>query len=237
MIESAKAKLDELSNQGLVPDIFKAERARAIFRTIAEHADTINGPAGKNYGGLFGALQSVHFEAEILAITRLYEKKQKRYATRSINTVLDLLNEHPEFPIAQPYQLKLHMQQIGFAPTDLQLVDTGHQALITQRLVEHARNTLESPSFESSLQLLRQVRDKRIAPNENVVSIDVPLSSAIDELLAFAKNFVGTIGWAFLSTGFVNNDTYFLSTDAEMPSRALVRLLRELALIPQRSNM
>jgi hypothetical protein len=81
--ETVKSYMD-----GIVADLFAAEQAYALLKQIGQNANAIN---QANFGALFGPLQSVLSNACFLSVAKLFEKPSKNYPTRSIRSVLELL--------------------------------------------------------------------------------------------------------------------------------------------------
>ena len=75
---------------------------------------------------------------------------------------------------------------------------------------------------------LKTLRDKAMAHNEMVSPITGPTWGGLERILEISKDLAGVLGWAYLSTVYVHNGEYFLSSDAERPARALRRMLSEL---------
>lgn len=83
---------------------------------------------------------------------------------------------------------------------------------------------------------LRNARNKRISHHEATSVERLPRAtwSEIPPLLDVAKQSLGVIGSAYLSTAYtVDNGTYILTSDAERASYALDRLFRDAVLKPE----
>src|SRR5260370_1099939 len=82
---------DEIANhlrQGIEADLFTAEQTYALLKQIGQNANAIN---QANFGEFFGPLQSVLSNAVFLSVAKLFEEPSKKYPTRSISSVLKLL--------------------------------------------------------------------------------------------------------------------------------------------------
>jgi hypothetical protein len=83
------------------------------------------------------------------------------------------------------------------------------------------------------LDVLRQSRDKVIAHNESVekAALQMPTWGEATSLVNYAKDFVTTIGFGYLSIAFGRgSDDFRLTNDARRTSNSLRRLLKEASL-------
>jgi hypothetical protein len=220
-------QLEDLVKKGLVADIFKMERAYLLLKTIGANASAINAPGAGNFGKLFGALQDALQTDAILAAARLYDPPSKKYATRCIRGLLDCLegNSGNLPPIRERCNLERELSRIGMPPSDIQLVATD-EAAFAKKLVEHFRAILDNPRISTIVGMLKDLRDKAIAHNEQAADIHGPTWSGLMELMQHAKDLAGVLGWAYLNTAYVINGEYIVTSDAGEPSRAMTRLLK-----------
>jgi len=93
--------------------------------------------------------------------------------------------------------------------------------------VQTFRSILESAEVLAALDKLKILRDKGIAHNE-VAHFVGPTWDSLKTLIFHAQNFVGVVGWAFYNTVYVHEGEYFLSSDAQRPSKAMARLAKKL---------
>ena len=84
----AKETLRNYLMEGIAHDLFAAEQTYALLKQIGQKADGIN---QANFGALFGPLQSVLSNAVLLSVAKLFEKPSSKYPTRSVPSVLQLL--------------------------------------------------------------------------------------------------------------------------------------------------
>lgn len=228
-MSDVEAQLRDYLLNGIVADIFRAEEAYVLAETIGHHADTIN---AAQFGHLFGPLQGILSEHQTLAITKIFERHTGRNRVRSIPSVLMLLEDNAGAWLI-PQRLVLHEL----------LMDEGHSeahlarlsgADLTRAVVRHFRSTLprsdrvEECMLSSSLELLRQSRDKVIAHNEAVApgTRQYATWGQAASLVEYGKRFVRVVGFAYLSIAFEEGGEYLLSFDAQRSSRALCRLLK-----------
>jgi hypothetical protein len=222
------SQLADVINNGLVPDIFKMERAHDLLMAIGENAAVLNSKEAGNFGELFGAFQIALETEAILAVSRVYDKPAKRYPTRCIQRALDLLEQHSkEMPeIVEMHNTKLACQFMGEENAVLVALGQGREKFISS-LVQYYRELLASDEVTAQIELLKNIRDKRLAHNESAEPLG-PTWGALKSLISHAQNFVGILGWAFFGTIYVHEGKYFLSDDAKRPSLALARLSKQL---------
>jgi hypothetical protein len=224
----SREDLEAVVRDGLVSDIFRAERAIAILKVSGTRSDEINRGHG-NYGELFGALQNALTTEAILALARIYDMPDRRFATRCLTGVLDFLNaQQDELPaIREPHQLELSLRAMQ-APQQLLTVARERPNDFAPTFGTFARALMAVPERTAALEGLKRLRDKALAHNEHVAPFEGPSWNALIELTELAKQIVGVLGWAYFSTAYTPDGKYLLTEDARRPSRALDRLLNSL---------
>lgn len=231
----SKEDLAELVKAGAVTDIFKAERAYALLKTIGTNADAINA-SKKNLGELFGVVQDIAQTEVLIAVARLFDPPSKKYPTRCLRALLDDLDAKAEAlpPIVEKWNLAKELTRLAMDPADVARVQSESDVDVTRLIVGFLRERMEQPNIVDAVKRVRTLRDKRIAHNEDAHGINGPTWKAVLELLTFAKEVVGLVGWAYMSTVYMHDGRYFLSSDAERPSRAMRRLLDYLDILEPR---
>ena len=225
----SKSILEDHIKNGLVTDIFKMERSYALLRKISEYSQQINISNLVNFGYLFGAIQQSLQTDAILSVARLYDNPNKRYPTRCIKGLLQFLEDNiNELPsIQEKYNLGLQLEQIGAPKELIESLDKSDSEFISS-LSYYYNKLIDSPEISETINKLKNLRDKSIAHNEMAESVAGPTWEGLENLIQKAKDLTGILGWAFLNIVYVSEGKYFLSSDAEKPSRALDRLLREM---------
>ena len=204
------------------------ERAKALFRAIGERAAIFNSQSTGNFGDLFGALQTALLTECIMAAARIFDPPNKRYPTRSMRYVLELIKEQKEqLPVVQePHQLGLTLEAGGMA--DLKpLIEKGGAAF-AEGLADYFLAIISEPNNVAALESLKTLRDKSLAHNEHVETVEGPTWRALTELIDIAKKLVGILGWAYLGTAYEIDGDFILSGDALRSSYALERLSEKL---------
>lgn len=217
-------ELEDIIENGLVSDIFRMERAYHVHKAIGLNAETLNAYSNGNFGELFGAVQGAMECEAVLAVARVYDKASTRHPTRCIRRALDLMEQEvdqlPE--IVEAYNTQLHLRKFGASEDIVKSVSLGKNEFI-RHYVPYIRRILDSNNVLTSVQRLKDLRDKRIAHNDSATIVG-PTWEALNELTQQAQRFVGVVGWAFFSRVYVINESYQLSSDAKRPARALNRL-------------
>jgi hypothetical protein len=227
----ARKKLKDSIENGLSIEIYKAEQAYFLLKAIGNHKPVIDVLENGNFIGLFYTIQmALHTEA-ILAVSRLYDKKDKKFPTRCIVELLDLVeNESSSLPRIRKKHLEdieIQLQNIGIKKNITRLIYED-QSKFALELSKHFKDILAKPSFYRSIKSLKDIRDKRFAHNENISGLRIPSYDELKKLLDNAKEIVGAIGWLYLDTAYMNNGKYFLSFDAQMHSIAIDSLIEKL---------
>src|SRR5215207_6870975 len=86
--DEAQERLNDYLLNGLEAELYWAEEARLVATVIGKHSTRIN---EKRFGALFGRLQEVFSERETLAISKIFDRPNSRFPTRSIPAILDLV--------------------------------------------------------------------------------------------------------------------------------------------------
>ena len=125
--EEAEKRLHDYLFEGVVSDIFWAEESYALAKKIGDYATQIN-TAG--FGLLFGSLQAILSDRHTLSITKIYEKRRRKYPIRSIPTALDLLEEHSDlWTIPQPQELRGLLLKTGYSASHVEGLDNKSLSL------------------------------------------------------------------------------------------------------------
>ena len=226
MMPTIRDDLNDFISEGLVADIFIMERSYNLLVTIGKNAVLLNQKHGSNFGIFFGTIQDSLKTSAILAASHLYDSSSNRYPTRCIPRVLDFLETNCEkLPtIEQVRIVQADLRRLGFSDTDIDLVSSDGPAF-AKALVSHFKEILKHEKTDEAITALKNIRDKAIAHNEQSTEIVGPTWEKLLGLIEIAKNFVGILGWAYLNTAYVHNGKHVLSEDAEIPTRALKRLI------------
>ena len=222
--------LDKLKTylDALVIEVLRADQSYHLMTEIGHVAADIN---AKNYGELFEFIQSTLSDRFTLALSKIFDKVDRRYPTQTVSSVLSLLEtEGNALPVRQPIVV---LRAVRSWP-DSGLPSHPSDQEITHCIIRHYRHSM--PSLDTvagcdlgrALDALKANRDKKVAHSEAIQSSELPKTTwtAAYNLLQWAKDFIGTLGWAYLSVAYTDDSgNYFLESDAMRVAAALKRLL------------
>jgi hypothetical protein len=229
----SKQDLTKIVIHGLATDIFIAERAFSLFKEIGDHPDLVRRPSGL----FFKSAQEAFKDQYLLALARLFDNASKKNPTRCMEGLLKFIEKnHSRMPliVERPNLVKV-LRSAGFTEKTVALAqDESCDAQLATSIVQHFERVLSSQGNQKLLGTLKTIRDKRLAHNELrpekqlIDTIDVVTFQDLYALLSIAKDFLGIIGWAYMSTIFMHNGEYHLSKDAIRPIHSLKKLLESL---------
>ncbi len=229
-LPEAEQQLRDLLTHGLAHEIFFADQAKSLVAEIGKHATSIN---HGGFGEFFGPLQVILSDRQTLHVVKLFEPPSRRYPTRSIPSVLVLLEQYASmWQVAQPHVLHQLLEDAGWAKLHIVNLDNTN---LTHAVISHYRATLPSidpantTPLSRAFRALREVRDKVIAHNEAIDrAARQPVTWEETELLVdFAKDFVTTISFGYLGLYMGNSHAdYLVSFDARKSARSLQQLLK-----------
>ena len=214
---------------GIVADLFVAEQTYALLKQIGQNANAIN---QANFGALFAPLQSVLSNAFFLLIAKLFEKPSKKYPTRSIPSVLQLL-ERSSHELAIEQRIAV-MRRLAAAGMNIESLTEMPDAGITSTIVQFYTASLPSTKLATWCEMSKSLhavvtrRDKVVAHNEMIDRSTLPQTSwkDIEQLMSYAKGFIDVVGIGYISMCFAADDGhYFLTQDARVASHVLSKLL------------
>jgi len=235
------------SNRLLLPvterirdEIFRADRAWAVWKMTADFAQQIN---ADNFGDLFGSLQGALLDQFTLSLTKLYEAPNSRYPILSIRTALEQLDQLASvLEIQDRPRLLRWVRSATPAGQDLGVLGDSE---LTRMLASSLRMSLpsldqaESCEISRALEAHRTRRDKSVAHPEAVSAEQLPKTTwkASLSALATAKHVLNALGWSYLRIAYADDKgDYFLASDAERAAYALRRLLRRAGIAPNRQS-
>lgn len=224
-----KKELWQLLENGIAADILEAEQAFFLFKSIGNYASAIN-TSKKNYRSFFSTIQRHAQNSFILATARIFDPPSKKFPTRCLLGLVAKLEQHSrDLPqIIERDQMKENMMHAGMPHESCLLLDSdAPDCDVTMAIVKYARDRINSVEIQAALTEVKNVRDKRIAHNEAVNELSGPTWEAIQSMLSLAQDIVGIVGIGYLSVCYKINGKYILTEDAMIPSRACIRLLKE----------
>jgi hypothetical protein len=219
-VEEAEKHLKDYLLHGIVAEIFWAEEAYALAEVIGQRVQAIH---AARFTPLFGSLQVILSDRQTLSVTKMFDRPN-RYPTRSIPATLAFLKTHAElWKVPQWHVLHEALIEAGADRTSVERLSNIE---LTHAIVNHYEGT--PTKLSPALIALRQSRNKIIAHNEAIErsALQSRTWGAAQSLVEYAKDFVSTIGFGYLSTLFRGGSgDYYLTYDARRTSVELQRLL------------
>jgi hypothetical protein len=221
----AEKRLEDYLQYGIANEIYFADQAYALAEEIGRYANQIN---EANYDELFGPLQDMLSDRQILAVTKLFDRVGK-YPTRSIPGTLELLEKHASlWRVRERAKLA---EALGQAGADASYVKQLSDEELTYSVVEHYRTNLPDAAT------IRQIRDKVIVHNEAIEhgALASPTWGEALNLIQYAKGFLITIGSDYSGISFGDDSSnYILEDTAKHPANHLRRLLKKAGIVEGR---
>ena len=89
--------IEEILNNGMVIDVFKTEKAFAVYNKIGEYANELNNSCFSTTNS-FRYYQKLAFNEGILSLARLYDKKNNFYPNRCIDSLVKKIKSSLQDP-------------------------------------------------------------------------------------------------------------------------------------------
>lgn len=232
-MSNPRIELEKLSKR-LMQRIFIADQSYMTLKEIGNHVSPMK---EKNFGGLFGCFQQALTDRFLLSLSKLFEAPSNRFEIRSIPVALDKAKElGMEHGISQPHQF-LHSFCFYSGQNPQVLANLSQQELLEFAFSYYESNMPDPNSdnfceLSTTLDAVRQQRNKRIAHDEEIANEDIPSATwkQCNDLLDFGKGFVGALGWAFFSSAATvprgGGYEWLLESDASRYPAAMRRLAK-----------
>jgi hypothetical protein len=231
--------LSDIIEKGLVPDLFKAERAYYIYKEIGKYADTIN-TSQSSIKQILIVLQSMSFSEAILSLARIYDEPHNKYPTRCIKQLIKILYE-PEknglTTIKEKFLALSEIQHYGIPKYIEEYLHNDEAILFAKNLAQHIESELIQPEFIEILNEIKDIRDKYLAHNESIVNIKTVTWKNFDYLIEFVQMIIGIVGWAFFTNSYSMKGDYKLSKESKLVSYNIKNTLIELGIIPKEKGL
>lgn len=160
---TAIEELDGVVKEGVIPDIFRMERARDLNAAIGENSKQFNDKAGGNFGELFGTIQSALELEAALAVARIYDSPNKRYPKRALQIIRTNASDLPK-PIER-YNTIETLKILPDGQSMILALDISSEEF-AEELSAYFYSAIDCPENQERIELLKYLRDKRMAHNE-----------------------------------------------------------------------
>lgn len=223
-------RFEDIIKNGLVIDIFRADEALSILRIFGSQAYLDNNIKLKKYQA---ALNSIYYSTELsflMALSKIYDSQSKKYPIRSFNQLIGFLDSGASFlrEIREPNLLIEHLIVMK-TPLNLIRLAGEKQEEFVKAYSIYIKLKLADEKIISSIELLKNLRDKSLAHNEQrLIPFEGITWKSLIELLSLAKEIVGTVGCAYLSTLYSIKGDYILTDDASRTGRSFSSMLKVL---------
>lgn len=224
MNANASKQLAKMIKSGSAELIFEAEQSLSLIEACGKNQEFL---AHNRFGELFGTVQWMAINQFILSVTKLYEKPNEHYPNRSLPSILNYIEQKAEHLEPQ----ELHPVRCGFESLGVDTVDfdAADSSLKRSQLIVSIRDRMPDVGNSNSLCALKTLRDKKIAHPEDVDldKIEKTTWEEAERLIVPAKAAVGIIGYAYLSTAYLDHKgSYLPSVDGSRVGRAMERLVK-----------
>ena len=202
-----------LIHEGIVNDLFKAEKARAVIRIISKWKDEIE-KKGESHIATYSHLQTIARNEYIMSISRLSERPSNKKDNRCLRRLFNLMiSSSEEFPdVRETYQTELHLKVYNLNSALTQLLYSNDNKNFTMAL-----GSSFLTEFEHHLpvrKIIRSWRNEIIAHNDSTIKNYKLHFTESDELLELGWKVVTLIGWAYMNTVYGLYDDIQLRDDA-----------------------
>ena len=215
--QEAENILKDYLLNGIQSELFWAKEARAIAVIIGKHSQRIN---STRFASLFGKLQEIFSERETLCIAKIFDRPSKKFPTRSIPSILNLISEHARvWSLPERIYLEDILSSVGY-----NLFERKNNEQISLETVEFFKRTLPSvdrkdiDDLSRALDRVFQSRDKVHAHNEAILRTERNLPSWTDTkiLIEYTENFIKIISRSFLGLQEIVAEPEMMAKQFEM---------------------
>lgn len=206
-------KIWDILQRGIVTDLFKAEKALCVLRTIGKRSYEIN-KLHKSVISSFAYYQNVCVHEYISSIARVYDKPNRHNETRCLERLIELLKDQayiiPE--IVENYQSIIHLKYYDFPPILIERIKEGNKAQFTRTLRIVLLSDLSQ--LGNQRKVIKDWRDKILSHNDADSKIDQINFDETDQLLEFGWKVAVLIGWTYFTTVYGIKGNEILRRDA-----------------------
>jgi hypothetical protein len=231
-----KSKIEEIS-YSVAGNILSAERCRILVQMISKHAAKINSTPTSEF---FAFCQSVMLNHYCVNLVKIFEP-QKVYPMKTIPALLDelrppgsgwLYEEKSELAKSELKKLGITSKVSGkLKREDLLWLESELETALRSQLPSWKN---DGRPISGTLNRLRIIRDKVIAHQELIdpATLREVLWDESQELLALAKDTLGTVGRLTSSTEWQFGGKFTFDIDFQKSEMSLLNLLQMAHMVP-----
>lgn len=185
--------------QGLVLQVYEAEKNVFIWQNIADEVDFLN-TQQQDTKLLYSYMQLAAQTNFVLALGKMFDKP-KNYPTKCIMYFLREveLNAYKFSEIVKKTSIEQMLIKFGVSKELLSSLHSGDYAEFPKRYAEYYRTLYQASDMQSDIDKVKIVRDKVVAHNEAIQTIFLDFD-VIKRLLKFATEIVCVFEMAYSST-------------------------------------
>jgi|GEM_PF-1834805 hypothetical protein len=220
--EEALGIIEDLLKNGLIIDVFNAERYYTMYKILGDNTTAIR-KSDEAIQSFFSTVWHISQDAGILALARVYDKPSSRYETRSIPYLLKKLKElAPSLPCLEEDKQTLKLLKLyKLKQSCCDAVSDKDGSKFPIEIANHYE-----PLCKES-ESLKEYRDKIIAHNEIFDGKPALTWDKFHELMRQTKELIEIIGMAYFSSMYQG----IITRDAERHSISTEVILRKLGII------
>ena len=229
-----KTKIKEIS-YSVAGNILSAERCRILVQMISKHAAEINSTPTSEF---FAFCQSSMINHYCLNLVKIYEP-QKAYPMKTIPVLLDELRSSGWLSEEKSGLAKSELKKLGVTSKVSGKLKCEDLLRLERELETALRRQLPSwkndgKPISETLERFRTIRDKVIAHQELIepATLKEVQWNESQELLALAKDTLGTVARLTSSTEWQFGGKFTLDIDFQKSEMSLLNLLQMARIVP-----
>jgi hypothetical protein len=181
----------------------------------------------------FANIQNMTLTESVLALSRVFDKPNNRFPNRCILGLINKLSTSAEDApkIIETYQTIEQLKIHGMPELIIRQVENGNHILFAKYFSYHMDTIYQHDKFRARLKELKTIRDKVLAHNEQTTEVCQVTWTNLDELIGFAHQMIGIVGWAYFSTVYMFNGKYELTEYSKSFASDIACILKDLNVI------
>lgn len=203
--------ISHLITTGLLNDLIVAERSYLLNKAINKMHSGIESNIKTDISKI---LFDLSYTEMVLSLASLYDNTSKKYQTRCIKRLYQLVEEENYEVFVNKSNVALQLGYFGFDTTYISLLERSTDREFNERAITFFElNEMNEPVCSSIIKI-KEIRDKLLAHNEDI-SLDtlVPYEK-IETLVTHAKKVISFFALAYSDIHLQINGDFYLSDRA-----------------------